>query len=147
MNKQRSKKLAVARGVTQKKADQIAAELAAAKEVLNKHAEQRRLLDQYQREYSDKLVASGQSWSSVQLQEYRAFILSISQALSQQEGLMKEAAAKIELLQQQWVKIRQSEKALGKIVDKMDALQMADNERLQQKISDEFTQRSRYQSQ
>ena len=114
MNKQRSKKLQVARDVTQQKADHVAVELAAEREQFNKYSEQRRLLDQYQREYSDHLVSSGQSWSSVQLQEYRTFILSISQALSQQEKLMVETASKIELLQQRWIKMRQSEKALGK---------------------------------
>lgn len=146
MSIRRSKKIQVARDVTQQKADHVAVELAAEREQFNKYSEQRRLLDQYQREYSDHLVSSGQSWSSVQLQEYRTFILSISQALSQQEKLMAETASKIDLLQQRWIKVRQSEKALGKIVEKMDALQIVDNERLQQKISDEFAQRSQYQS-
>lgn len=146
MSKQRSKKLEVARSATQKKADEVAAELVAAKSQLSKHSEQRNLLDQYQREYCDHLVSSGQSWSSVQLQEYRAFILSITQALSQQEKLMAEEASKIDLLQQRWVKVRQSEKALGKIVEKMESRQVVENGRLQQNISDEFAQRSRYRS-
>ena len=146
MSKQRSKKLEVARSATQKKADEIAAELTAAKSQLGKHSEQRSLLDQYQREYCDHLVSSGQSWSSVQLQEYRAFILSITQALSQQEKLMAEEASKIDLLQQRWVKARQSEKALCKIVEKMETRQIVENGRLQQNISDEFAQRSRYRS-
>ncbi len=146
MSKQRSKKLEVARSATRKKADEVAAELAAAKSQLNKHNEQRNLLDQYQREYCDHLVSSGQSWSSVQLQEYRAFILSITQALSQQEKLMAEEASKIDLLQQRWIKVRQSEKALCKIVEKMESRQVVENGRLQQNISDEFAQRSRYRS-
>ncbi len=137
----RAQKLNTAKKFVQKKEDEAASVLAAARARLQLHEEQLVQLERYQQEYSDRMVSSGQSWSSVQIQEYRAFISSIDQAIRQQQALILESKTQIEVFQREWMRCRQNKEALGKLVDKIEGLKDAEEALKQQRESDDFASR------
>ena len=141
MKQQRSQKLNTAKTFVQKKEDEAASALASARAGLQLHEEQLAQLERYQQEYSDRMVNSGQSWSSVQIQEYRAFISSIDKAIRQQQTFILESKKHIEAFQREWMHYRQNKEALGKIVDKIEVLKATDDALKQQRESDDFASR------
>lgn len=108
------------------------------------HSQQLRLqqLISYQQEYANNLAqASANSYSAVQLQEYNRFLGQLDDTIKQQENLVNMATREVEIKRQTWKMRHSRSEAMHKVVDRLEASELKQSEKIEQKVMDEFALR------
>lgn len=99
-------------------------------------------LKQYHQEYLQKFeVASRQGISATQLQEYRAFLSKLDEAIGQQERVVAASQMDHSTNKSNWRKKHTRTQALSKAVNRIQQQEQATAERNEQKESDDRNQR------
>ena len=99
-------------------------------------------LTDYSNEYASQHTgAQSISYSSIQLQEYNRFFNQLSDTIVQQTQIVAMAQREVEVKQQKWKLTRSRSDAMHKVVDKIEASEMRQAEKIEQKFMDEVALR------
>ena len=99
-------------------------------------------LNDYKNEYSRQHSgAQSASFSSVQLQEYNRFFSQLNDTIFQQTQVVAMAQREVDLKRQNWKITRSRSDAMHKIVDKIEASELKQAEKIEQKFMDEVALR------
>ncbi len=110
---------------------------------LNGHKDKLEELRQYHQEYMGRFQKAMQNGiSSAQLQEYRAFIAKLNDAIRQQEQVVASSQQDRSNKQSSWQKRHTRVKALGKVVDRYKKEEVKIADKKEQSEADERSQRS-----
>lgn len=101
-------------------------------------------LKQYHQEYLDRFnqVAS-QGMSVTQLQEYRAFLAKLDEAIQQQQKVVAASLANHSSHKDNWKQKRTRTQALGKVVERYRREERKAADRVEQKENDEHNNRNK----
>ena len=95
-------------------------------------------LIEYQAEYRRQLTQSGQSGlDAAQLQEFRAFLLQLGEAITQQEQVIAQCRSQSEQERQHWIERHHRSEVLDRLIDRRKANELQVAEQREQKIADE----------
>ncbi|BAO44310.1 flagellar export protein FliJ [Thiolapillus brandeum] len=95
-------------------------------------------LRQYRKQYLKGFHGmEGCCLNPVQLQDYRAFLAKLDQAIAEQHHMVEQSRAAFESLQLQWQKLHGENKALQKLILKRQKSQLLEQSRREQKELDE----------
>lgn len=101
-------------------------------------------LQQYHQEYLGRFQqAASQGISAPQLQEYRAFLAKLDEAIQQQEKVVAASMAKHSDQKDDWKQKHTRTQALGKVVERYRRQERIDQDRKEQKANDEHNTRSK----
>lgn len=99
-------------------------------------------LTDYSNEYAQQHSgAQSASYSSIQLQEYNRFFTQLTDTITQQTQIVAMAKREVEIKQQKWKLTRSRSDAMHKVVDKIEAGEMRQAEKIEQKFMDEVALR------
>lgn len=140
----RSDRLQPIAGLAKNTEDSAAAVLGQAR----RHCEeqQRRLeeLQQFQREYSDRFQALGQSGIDIRrVNEYRRFNERLNEVIEQQRKLLDESRRQLDQQNRKWSEASAKRRALDKTIDRFRDEEAVHAGRREQRDSDEHAQRMR----
>jgi flagellar FliJ protein len=93
-------------------------------------------LTHYREEYTQQF-ANGGSLNAARLQDYRLFLDRLNQAVEQQRGILERAHAECAGLRQRWLDLRTRTQALDKVVERYRVEERSDQDRRDQKETDE----------
>ena len=111
---------------------------------LNVHENRLRELIKYREEYAHGFqIAGARGMGAAQLQDYRTFLARIDQAISQQQGQVAQARRQYEQKKDEWFHRRTRSQALEKVAERYRKQERHDEDRREQKDSDERAQRGR----
>ena len=111
---------------------------------LNGHKGKLDELRQYHQEYMERFQNAMQSGiSSAQMQEYRAFIAKLNEAIRQQEQVVASSQQDRSNKQNNWQKKHTRVMALGKVVDRYKKEETKKADKKEQSEADERSQRPR----
>lgn len=96
----------------------------------------------YRDDYTQQF-ANGASLTAARLQDYRIFLGRLNQAVDQQLQLLERARQDCEAQRRRWMDIHTRTQALDKVVSRYRDEERSDNERREQKESDQHTQNLR----
>jgi flagellar export protein FliJ len=131
----RSERLGAVQRIAEKRVDDAAKALSAARAKLEGQQLQHQQLCDYRTEYAGSLA--NRAMSAGQLIETRAFLARINDAIEQQ-GEQIDAAQKAFLdARHRWMALRGREQALGKVVERAQGEELQAGERAEQAASDE----------
>lgn len=99
-------------------------------------------LRQYHQEYLDRFQqAASQGISATQLQEYRAFLAKLDEAIQQQVKVVANSMANHSSHKDNWKQKHTRTQALGKVVERYRKEELKDEDRKEQKENDEHNTR------
>jgi flagellar FliJ protein len=99
-------------------------------------------LQRYRAEYEQQFSQrAGKGIGATDLRDYQAFLARLSEAIRQQQGLLKRAELERDSERLQWQEAAKRAKALGHVVEQWRAEERLVNERRDQRESDERAQR------
>ena len=99
-------------------------------------------LNDYKNEYSQKLSgAQAASVSAIQLKEFNRFFTQLNDTIIQQTQIVAMAQRELDLKRQKWKLTRSRSDAMHKIVDKIEASELQQAEKIEQKLMDEVALR------
>lgn len=97
-------------------------------------------LKQYHQEYLERFqLASSQGMTSSQLQEYRAFLSKLDEAIQQQQKVVTASMANHSSHKDNWKQKHTRTQALGKVVERYHKEERQAADRAEQKESDEHS--------
>ena len=99
-----------------------------------------RLPRQYTRAFE---ISGGNGLDATRLQDYRAFLARLGQAIAQQEALIAECCSQHEQTRQQWIDTRSHSQAIDKVVDRFRQDEQRQADRREQQEQDERARRPR----
>lgn len=102
------------------------------------HAAEQRLAEliKYREEYTQQF-ASGGSLNTARLQDYRAFLNRLNQAVDQQGHQVAQVSHECEGLRQRWLALHVRAQALDKVVERYRGEERSEQDKREQKDSDE----------
>lgn len=101
-------------------------------------------LRQYHQEYLERFQkAASQGISASQLQEYRAFLAKLDQAIQQQEKIVAASVTNHSNQKDNWKQKHTRTQALGKVVERYRKEERKDEDRKEQKANDEHNTRAK----
>lgn len=122
--------------------DKAARRMAEARARLDEQQQRLKLLEEYQREYAARLSFNpGASAGVFALQNYRAFMARIQEAVIQQRQVVERLAQEHDKLVQAWNEQRARCRGLQKVEEKLAATIARDQNSRDQRIQDEFAGR------
>ena len=99
-------------------------------------------LNDYKNDYArQQSGARSGSVSSVQLQEFNRFFTQLNDTITQQTQIVAMAQRELDIKRQQWKLTRSRSDAMHKIVDKIEASELKQAEKIEQKFMDEVALR------
>jgi flagellar FliJ protein len=104
-----------------------------------KLAELRAYRDQYARDFAASSVTG---LDAARMQDYRAFLNRLGEAIRQQEAVIAQCCAQHEQTRQQWIETRCHSQAIEKVVDRYRQEEHRQQDRKEQQEQDERAQRS-----
>lgn len=131
----RSQRLSAVQRIAEKKVEDAARALSAARARLEGQRQQLTQLCSYRDEYGASLPSGGMDIG--RLTELRAFISRINQAIEQQQRQIGEAEREFARARDRWLGLRGREQALGKVVERAQGEELLASERQEQSASDE----------
>lgn len=97
----------------------------------------------YRDEYAKAFESSGGAGlDALRIQEYRAFLGRLNQAIQQQESLISQCSARHEQTRQQWLVTRSHSQAIDKVLERYRQQERQQEERREQRELDERAGRS-----
>jgi len=101
-------------------------------------------LQVYHKEYLDRFaVASQKGINVVQIQEYQSFIAKLELAIEEQKRALENSQHTCDDSKHEWQGTYSKSKAMETAVDRLQASEKKDKERIEQSISDDRSQRKR----
>ena len=109
---------------------------------LQKQRNQLQQLNDYINEYTQQhTVAQSGSFSSMQLQEYNRFFTQLNDTITRQTQVVAMAQREVDMKRQKWKLTRSRSDAMHKIVDKIEASELKQADKIEQKFMDEVALR------
>ncbi|OOV88572.1 flagellar export protein FliJ [Oceanospirillum linum] len=106
--------------------------------VSNEELKQKQLLE-YELEYHEKIIETGRTGiNGATLRTYFGFMDKLSHAANQQVGHIAELEQQVDQVQQYWFKARGKLRAFESLVERAEAQEAAEADKLEQKALDEF---------
>lgn len=105
---------------------------------LNKLQQLRDYKNEYARQHSGK---QSTSYSSVQLQEYNRFFNQLNDTINQQAHIVAMAQQEVDMKREKWKQTRSRSDAMHKIVDRIEAGELKQADKIEQKFMDEVALR------
>ncbi len=103
--------------------------------------EQLRLFEQ---EYQNRFEAASRGGMSAgQLQEYQGFIAKLHLTIKEQENVVEQCRKFSGDMKQHWQEKHTRTEAIGKVMGRFEKEEHQERERMEQKLSDEFSNRAR----
>ena len=100
-------------------------------------------LVKYRQDYLEQFQIAGQAGMSAgRLQEYQTFLSRLNDAIRHQESLVQAGHADRQSKKDQWLRRRTRSEALGKVVERYVEAERQQQEKQEQKETDEHAQRS-----
>ena len=97
----------------------------------------------YRNEYAKAFESSGGAGlDALRIQEYRAFLGRLNQAIQQQEAVIAQCSARHERTRQQWLATRSHSQAIDKVLERYRQQERKQQERKEQQDLDERASRS-----
>ncbi|MCP4078403.1 MAG: flagellar export protein FliJ [Gammaproteobacteria bacterium] len=116
--------------------------VALSQQQLQRHQNQLQQLKEYKNDYENRhSSATGVSYSPLQLQEFNRFLNQLSDTIEQQQQIVQMALREVEIKRQNWKHRRSRSDAMHKVVDKIQACEMKQAEKIEQKDMDEVALR------
>lgn len=141
----RSDRMRVVQNHQQDKADKAGAVVVESRSALEIQTERLAQLSAYRDDYWERYCKpQGASLNVSLLQDFRSFIDRLDQAIEQQRLVVARAESDCENKQEKWMHERSREKAIGSVVEKFCVQEQSEQDRRDQKQSDEFSQRSSF---
>jgi flagellar FliJ protein len=126
---------------TEKKERQALQAMATCK---NEHESELRKIEQlksYKTEYLNKQSQENMTYSPVELQEFRRFIDQLDQTIDQQGKVVEIRRKALDHQRKVWQATRIKSKVIHKIVDNLKRAERLQEDRIEQKVMDELSQR------
>ncbi len=102
-----------------------------------------RELHKYRQDYLEQFKVAGQAgMHAARLQEYQTFLARLNEAIRHQETLVRAGHEDRQSKQDQWLHRRTRSKALGKVLERYVEAERKQQEKREQKETDEHAQRS-----
>lgn len=137
-----SERLKPVRGIAERRERTAAQAYTNAQRALQSQQDKLEQLRQFQQEYQGQFDAACRGGLSVgELQEYRAFLARLQQAVSQQETAVETSHQAHLDTQRRWQAQHVRTQAIGKAIERLRSEESQDQERREQKESDEYAQR------
>ena len=100
-------------------------------------------LNDYKNEYSNQyLSANSVSRTALQLQEYNRFFAQLTDTIERQNQVVKLAQREVDIKRQKWKLTRSRSDAMHKVVDRIQATELEQAEKIEQKFMDEMALRN-----
>ncbi len=130
--------------VAKSREDSAARELGDSKRRMQEQESKLSDLKQYHQEYLDRFsTAAKNGMSASQLQEYRAFMSKLESAIEAQQRVVQERQMECTSRKEEWKQKRVSTQALDKVMERFQTAEQKARDSLEQKESDERSQRPR----
>lgn len=141
-NQQRHQRLERVSDFARQEEDKAARRMAEARARLDEQEQRLGLLEDYQREYAARLsFNTGATAGVFALQNYRAFMARIEEAVSQQRQVVERMRQEHDKLAQHWNEQRTRTRGLQKVEEKLSTHITHDQNRRDQRVQDEFAAR------
>jgi len=116
--------------------------VALSQQQLQQHQNQLQQLKGYKNDYENRhSSATAVSYSSLQLQEFNRFLNQLNDTIEQQQQVVQIAQREVDIKRQSWKHTRSRSDAMHKVVDKIQASEMKQAEKTEQKDMDEVALR------
>jgi len=139
-----SKRLKPVHRVAESKEQTAAKELGDSKRYVNAQEERLEELRRYHDEYLDRFHSAAKiGMSALQLQEYRAFLAKLERAIREQETVIKDGLNVHKFKKDNWQQKHVRTQALGKVIDRYKTAEVKDQDKREQRESDDRSQRGR----
>ncbi|MBC8212004.1 MAG: flagellar export protein FliJ [Gammaproteobacteria bacterium] len=100
-------------------------------------------LREYKTEYTDRhLQPQSIIYTAFQFQEYNRFLTQLDETIQRQEQVMQMALREVEIKRQKWKLSHSRSEAMHKVVDRIQATEFQQAEKLEQKLMDEVALRN-----
>lgn len=140
----KSKRMEPVLRVAESREDKAAREFAESQRQLGEHERQLTLLQGYRREYQARLATQAAAGITVaRLLDTQRFLAQLDKAISQQQLVVEQATRVCNQKRQRWLAARQKSQAFVKVKARFEALERQQDDKREQKMSDEFAQRRR----
>ncbi|MBL3591023.1 MAG: flagellar export protein FliJ [gamma proteobacterium endosymbiont of Lamellibrachia anaximandri] len=137
-----SKRLKPVQRVAKSREQTAARQLGRSKKSLHEEETKLTQLRQYHQEYLTRFEqAASKGITAVHLQEYRAFIAKLDEAIKQQESVVAASKQNHSVKKDTWRSKHTRTEALSKVVDRYERAEKKEEERSEQKESDDRSQR------
>ena len=102
-----------------------------------------RELQNYRQDYLEQFRLAGKvGMTAARLQEYQTFLSRLNEAIRHQEGVVRAGHKDRQSKQDQWLRRRTRSNALGKVLERYVVAEREQQEKREQKETDEHAQRS-----
>lgn len=130
--------------IAESREDKAAREFAESQRYLSEHERQLTQLQGYRREYQMRLASQTAAGITVaRLLDTQRFLAQLDKAISQQQQVVEQAMRVCNQKRQRWLMARQKSQAFVKVKARFEALERQQDDKREQKMSDEFAQRRR----
>lgn len=110
----------------------------------NKVADEKARLAQlkaYRNEYLDTQDRTDISWPALELQEFNRFVSQLDDTIKSQLDVVRLCEQELAVKRDNWQKTRVNSNAMHKVVDNLQQQELIEEDRTEQKIMDELSQR------
>ena len=129
--------------VAKNKEDRAAKQLGISQQSVLEAEKKLQELHNYRSDYLAQYEIAGQAgMSAARLQEYQTFLSRLNDAIRHQEALVRAGHADRRSKQDQWLHRRTRSEALGKVLERYVDAERKQQEKVEQKETDEHAQRS-----
>jgi flagellar FliJ protein len=129
---------------TKKKEQQALQAMATCKNELESELRKIEQLKSYKTEYLNKQSQKNMTYSSVELQEFRRFIDQLDQTICQQGGIVDIRRKALDHKRKEWQSTRIKSKVIHKVVDNLNKAERLQEDKTEQKLMDELSQRKTF---
>jgi flagellar FliJ protein len=133
----KSKRIEPIQEIASSRVNELGQAVAQAAAQLSEREKQLKQLQGYREDYIQKSGDANTSMDPVRLQNYRAFLGRLGEAIRQQELAVGVAKSDYEGRRQEWSELRVEAEALGRAVDRYKAEERRGQDRLEQNESDD----------
>jgi flagellar protein FliJ len=133
----KSRRIEPIQEITSSRANEVGHAVALAAVELSEKEKQLKQLQGYREDYIQKSGDPNASMDPVRLQNYRAFLDRLGEAIRQQELAVDVARTGYESRRQEWSELRVEAEALGRAVDRLKAEERRSQDRVEQNESDD----------
>lgn len=139
----KSKRLKPVHRVAESKEQTAAKELGDSTRYVHEQEERLAELRNYHAEYLEKFhTAAKMGMSALQLQEFRAFLAKLERAIREQESIIQDGRNVHKFKKNSWQQKHSRTQALGKVIDRYKQAEVKDQDKREQKESDDRNLRS-----
>jgi flagellar FliJ protein len=134
----KSKRLKPVHRVAESKEQTAAKELGDSTRYMHEQEARLAELRNYHAEYLEKFhTAAKMGMSALQLQEFRAFLSKLERAIREQENVIQDGRNVHKFKKDRWQKKHSRTQALGKVIDRYKQAEVKDQDKREQKESDD----------